>query len=1348
MKIVLFDDIHENHVRRSLSRALRARGHTVVETQPVWRGHRLPVEASDIEHIRQEVDTVIGLKPDALLNFRASSLTPEMLKDIRAAGIKTAVWFPDDPVLYDVCYRLVVEHYDIVLNCGSREVLEFYEFRHGVHGFNFPFWTDRIEFPRTHDAVATPEFDIGFLGTFKGPARSTRYQTLASLPFKVKAFGEIKEDPAGIGGGYLRTPQDVADTLAKARIGFNMPQVFSDYHGHAYDFPELARLGSFEFASRVIQYMAIGLPVATLGKYRAPKAYPEMLVAPDIARMTALLRQILSDPEKLQELSTITAARFDSAFSADARAALFEALCEEPGLGKTIPVEERSQMFANMNGVAAEGSQKGKLPRDVDGLPSIEEQKACLSQQRFEAKKKYNILHIGTFTQGSTDVVACLYRSLQNVGHNVHHVDFRDEPDILVEPGGLISGYGPVYVNHQEVLRHAKDHLAQIVVCNAAGLCFSPEAAQELRNAGLVLVGITLSDPDVQDSIIDHVENFDLHFTNSRHALKRYIERGIKNTFYLPFAVDLGWILTDVPSNSKFAADIICLGHAVNRPDRIETMQRVWDSFSNVRTYGKGWPFPGSGDVRGLDLLQASRGGKLHINFPLTRAGFINVKCGVFETVGSGAVLLTGIFPELGELFEYDTEIVGYSSTEDLVEKIRGLLANPDEIERIRRRGFARLISSHLYEHRWLSVFDRLEEALEGKIEIFEETRRKKLVKELRWREKRPVQVGITGFYGHGNLGDELILSSILKRAREERPDLEFTVFTTSPGRVQDDFRIRAVRLDDDDGIKALLGKMDAAILGGGGLWHDYTFERAGGPMALFRASKMSMGGYARASFMIAATGAPFHVYGLGVGPLNSSPAREFAKFMSRQIETITVRDPGSAELLKSIPGWEKEVRVAPDMVYAYPIEAMPSVPEIDAVANGLPVMLINVRPWAGIEMGPFLENLGTAISNVLKDKPHALVGLPMQEGETHDRAALSSLFDKIDASVSRTILDWRGKPEVALAAINRADAVVAMRLHACLLAHRMEVPTLGFAYDPKLNAHFLELGRGDYCLPLSSSAASIESSLRQVLTSEGQLSVDQKSHLKSLAEHARRDMQWLLHQLPKEARLGPIAQIRSGGERINAPRVDEAKITVNHVLLEPLAPAGCMHPRVAIQPIEPKGVRFVLDEAAPKKGQAAGLSIILRPRHRDTNGFQVALRSTYSRIKNVGYLSYVVLLDGQVLAKEKFGYSAAENVISVHAGKPVAGKKLEIRIVADQDCPEWNWNLAVALELRSLNFMMSHHVGNVPVVGASSPWTEVRKPWPAPKLLSELLALNSNWAPRIKRGAWQIRKHLRNYRH
>ena len=55
-----------------------------------------------------------------MLCLRAFALRPRIVERIRAAGVTTLVWFPDDPVLYKVGYRHVVEAYDIASALRAR----------------------------------------------------------------------------------------------------------------------------------------------------------------------------------------------------------------------------------------------------------------------------------------------------------------------------------------------------------------------------------------------------------------------------------------------------------------------------------------------------------------------------------------------------------------------------------------------------------------------------------------------------------------------------------------------------------------------------------------------------------------------------------------------------------------------------------------------------------------------------------------------------------------------------------------------------------------------------------------------------------------------------------------------------------------------------------------------------------------------------------------------------------------------------------------------------------------------------------------------------------------------------
>lgn len=346
MKIALFEDILERHVRRSLSRALTARGHEVIECAPCFSGHHFPTERSDIERITATLESVVAQRPDALLNFRASTLTPSMIEYVRGKGIQTLVWLPDDPVLYGVCYSNIVEHYDFVLNCGGVSILEWYERQHDVHGVNFPFWTDRNEFPLTHDPRSKSEFDIAFLGQIKGAIRRQRYDLLAALPGEVRIYGRIESDPKKLYHGYLSNEGETANILGRAKLAINIPQFFEYYKGHEYDFPELPAMGHFQYPSRVIQYASIGLPILTYGPDHPPETFPEMLTAPDIETCVSIARELLRDPERLHSIAERTSERFLSSFDASARAEFLEEIIAMHGRIKNASVEERARMFA------------------------------------------------------------------------------------------------------------------------------------------------------------------------------------------------------------------------------------------------------------------------------------------------------------------------------------------------------------------------------------------------------------------------------------------------------------------------------------------------------------------------------------------------------------------------------------------------------------------------------------------------------------------------------------------------------------------------------------------------------------------------------------------------------------------------------------------------------------------------------------------------------------------------------------------------------------------------------------------------------------------------------------------
>ena len=706
MRIILFDAILERHVCESLERALRARGHDVRWTGPIWHGHRFAEAAADRDRLRGHVDEICRDGADVLLCLRASALEPELVARLGRSGIHTMVWLPDDPVLDEVCYRHVVGAYRTVLHCGGAQVLDFHARRHGrPTGINFPFWTDAEAFPRLHDPERA-DVDVVFLGNCVGPVRRARYAFLASLPFSTRIHGRVEDDPAGIAGEYVDGTRAVAAALARAKVAVNLAQWFRDYAGSAYDFPELGGLGHFQYPSRVVQYAAVGLPVVSLSDPDASDSFPEQIAAASRGECVEQLRRLLDDPDALRAAAAASHARFEASFSAGARAALLERLVAEPDSWRALDARERARLFA----------------------------------------------------------------------------------------GDLASAR----------------------------------------------------------------------------------------------------------------------------------------------------PAP----------------------------------------------------------------------------------------------------------------------------------RRKRVL--------------VSGYYGAQNTGDELILRAIVDGVRRIAPDLEVSVAAERPERVEADHPVSAFRRHDHAACVAEASNAAAVVVGGGGIWHDYTFVEGGGLAGLFTSGARSITGFAQLPLLARALGLDVHVFGVGVGPLVHDDARGLARSVAGLARSVVVRDDGSRRLLD---GTERPagspIAVHPDPVFALDLAARVVPDEVEALARAGRVLGVNVRPWdAG---GPaLLDRLAAALRELLdRHDDLALLGIPMQGGRRRDEDALRQLFDRIDTARPKLVLPWTPRLDELLGALAACDAIVAMRLHACLLAHRLAIPVAGIAYDPKLTEHFTQVGADDRLLPLDAPTSQLVETSELVLAGD-----------------------------------------------------------------------------------------------------------------------------------------------------------------------------------------------------------------------------------------------------------------------
>jgi spore maturation protein CgeB len=132
-----------------------------------------------------------------------------------------------------------------------------------------------------------------------------------------------------------------------------------------------------------------------------------------------------------------------------------------------------------------------------------------------------------------------------------------------------------------------------------------------------------------------------------------------------------------------------------------------------IQCFGHGWP---AGPVAATDLPRIYRESVLTLNFGdsgLQLRGLLpyhsrQIKARVFEVPGAGGCLLTEPAQHLEEYFRIGEEIIVFEEVDELAERIRYFLANPEKRDAIARGGFERVGKEHTYDRRFDDLLGKL----------------------------------------------------------------------------------------------------------------------------------------------------------------------------------------------------------------------------------------------------------------------------------------------------------------------------------------------------------------------------------------------------------------------------------------------------------------------------------------------------------------------------------------------------------------------------------------------------------------------------------------------------------------
>lgn len=323
----------------------------------------------------------------------------------------------------------------------------------------------------------------------------------------------------------------------------------------------------------------------------------------------------------------------------------------------------------------------------------------------------------------------------------------------------------------------------------------------------------------------------------------------------------------------------------------------------------------------------------------------------------------------------------------------------------------------------------------------------------------------ISGYYGEKNAGDEAILAGILQEIERRDPDAAFTVLSFDPGDTErrhgEGRRLRAMptTLRSPATLRAAMRDADLLISGGGSLLHEADFALHGKSF-LFRAGKLRPVPYFLSIILMARSqGLPVMWYAQGLGPLHTWAARRLVARAASLSQAVTWRDPDSARLAYRLGVRAAVQAVVPDPAYALaPAGRTEAQVELDRYGLGAGGRYLAVcpRPWLG--RAGYLQALGEALERVAPALDLSVLLIPFHE--LHDPAVCEAIAARPGLAGRAHVLQPVDSPALLAGILGSAEVVIAMRLHAGILAATANAPAVILDYDPKTRAFARQTGQ------------------------------------------------------------------------------------------------------------------------------------------------------------------------------------------------------------------------------------------------------------------------------------------------
>ncbi len=278
----------------------------------------------------------------------------------------------------------------------------------------------------------------------------------------------------------------------------------------------------------------------------------------------------------------------------------------------------------------------------------------------------------------------------------------------------------------------------------------------------------------------------------------------------------------------------------------------------------------------------------------------------------------------------------------------------------------------------------------------------------------------LIGYYGYGNIGDEALLEAIINALKKEKIIEEFYVLSYNVEATSKEHQVKAISRGKHLDLIRAIREVDAVVVGGGSVLQDVT-------------SSLSLFYYMTILFLAKIFKKKAFLLGNGYGPINKRLNQFLLTRLLPYMDGVIARD---RESFLSYQEFKlKHLFAGVDLVYLLNSR------KVKKQKSSKKNVVISLRPWYNAsnthsvmrETINYLESLGYKISL-----------LPMKSPED-DKELEYYLSEEINLIAH----DFN----VILKELADADFVIGMRLHALILAAKLNTPFIAISYDPKVDS-------------------------------------------------------------------------------------------------------------------------------------------------------------------------------------------------------------------------------------------------------------------------------------------------------